>query len=236
MDRYCASARDFGCNVRCDRYYRHGDMMRERETSPWERTGHATRSGSHDDDDDDDESNDVVEYHRSTRRGTTDEPSSHYRASADGGRGDRRRRGAISLPGPDDDDTGSDVEHEEREHRGSRRGTAPRRRADRSSGDEARSGGRNSMARTVGEYGSGLHADHGDLVADSNITNADDFERALRQRGYVQDRRGRYHHPRHDRHAGEVSWLDDDSEDDGGMRRGRLAAPGSRGASGRESS
>lgn len=90
------------------------------------------------------------------------------------------------------------------------------------------------MARTVAEYGSGLHADHGDLVADSTITNADEFERALRERGYVPDRRGRYHHPRHDRHAGGVSWLDDDSGDDGGMRGGRRAAPGSRGVSGRE--
>ena len=51
--------------------------------------------------------------------------------------------------------------------------------------------------RTVGDHDSGLHPDHSDLLADTSITTADEFEQGLIQRGYKKDDRGRWHHPRH---------------------------------------
>ena len=62
---------------------------------------------------------------------------------------------------------------------------------------ESRSGGTNSTALTVGDHDSGLHPDHSDLMADTSITTADEFEQGLIQRGYEKDDRGRWHHPRH---------------------------------------
>ena len=84
------------------------------------------------------------------------------------------------------------------------------------------------MAPTGGDYdyGRGVHADHRDLLNDSNIINEDDFEDGLIQRGYVQDDQGRYHHPRQ---AGRLAPSDDfDDSEDEGMRGGRRMTASSR--------
>ena len=74
---------------------------------------------------------------------------------------------------------------------------SPQRDALPEHGDrESRSDGMDSTALTVGDHDGGLHPDHSDLMADTSITTADEFEQGLIQRGYKKDNRGQWHHPR----------------------------------------